>query len=635
MLSFIRERAQGWVAWVIVGLLIIPFALWGINEYFGNSGQLPVASINGAEISQGEFQQAFYEQRGRIQQMMAGQYDAQKLDPQVKQSTMTQLVDRELLFQYANKMGFRVPDEAVVSTIQGIDAFREDGIFSTDLYQQQVRAQGRSPAGFEQYVKRLMTIGQLPDGLANTVLVTDAELDAAIKLEEQTRDFQYIVLPISKYKNESLADDAAIKAYYEKHLKWFMNAEKVSVEYVELSAAALASDEEPSEEELHKFYDSNSSQFKVPEERQASHILIQLEEGADEAAVSAARDKATALAEKIKSGESFEELAKTNSDDSGSAELGGDLGYFGLGVMESGFEQVAFALNKDEVSDPVLTSFGYHIIKLTGIRAEVSKPFDDVRKELLEKFQVDAAERKYFDLAEKLTNLAYESPDSLSEVVDQLGLTIKQSPSFGRSGAAGIFANKQIVSAAYSDDILNQGYNSEPIEIGANHVVVLRMLEHQEASQRPLDDVHAQVKTQLIREKAVESAKEAAEAVLEQLESGEESQAIAKSLDLEWKVVEAIKRTGEGMDVAIVNQAFRVIKSAKGDVSFGGAAFPSGDYIVIQLNKVTEGDPAVFEKAERENLKRRMADELGNNTGIYLTETLKAQATIVVQKDDL
>jgi peptidyl-prolyl cis-trans isomerase D len=635
MLSFIRERAQGWVAWVIVGLLIIPFALWGINEYLGNGGRLAVADVNGTEISQGEFQQAFYEQRGRMQQMFGEQYDARLLDPQIKQRTINLLIDRELLLQYANEMGYRVSDKTVVATIQSIDAFREDGAFSTGLYQQQVQAQGQSPAAFEQRVKRLMATSQLPDGLAATVLVTDAELDKAIKLQEQTRDFQYLILPTSKYQDESVANEAAIKAYYEQHLKWFMTTEKVSVEYVELSAAALAPDEEPNEEKLRELYDSNSSQFQVPEERQASHILIQLEDGVDEAAVNAARDKANDLVAKIKSGESFEDLAKTNSDDPGSAELGGDLGYFGRGVMEPDFEQAVFALNEGGISEPVLTSFGFHIIKLTGVRAEASKPFEEVREELLKQFQLDVAERQYFDLTEKLTNLAYESPDSLSEIADQLGLAIKQSPLFGRTGGADIFANKQTVAAAYSNDVLKQGFNSEPIEIGANHVVVLRMLEHQEAKQRPLEDVQAQVKTQLIREKAIESTKAAGEALIKQLETGEDSKAAAQSLALEWKVAKAVKRTAEKMDAAVVNQAFGLKRPAEDSVSFGGGAFASGNYVIIQLDKVADGNPATFEKSERETLKRRMADALGNDAQTYLIETLKSQASIIVQKDEL
>lgn len=638
MLNFIRERAQGWIAWVIVGLLIIPFALWGINQYFGNDGKLVAATVNGAEISQRDFQQAFYEQRGRMQQMLGGQYDAQLFDPQIKQRVSNELIDRELLLQNADSMGYRVSDQTVVATIQGIDAFREAGVFSSTLYQQQVQAQGQSPASFERYVKRLITSGQLPDGLASTVLITDAELDATIKLEEQKRDFQYLVLKAENYKDSSVASDEAIKDYYEQHADRFMTTEKVRVEYVELSAASLQkSEKEPSDDELREFYKANSSQFKVPEERRASHILIKLKEGADESAVTAARQKAEDLIAKIKAGESFESLAKKNSDDPGSAELGGDLGYFGRGTMEPDFDSAVFSLKKDEISEPVLTSFGYHIIKLTGIRAEESKPFADVRDEILAQFKKDEAERRYFDLAEKLTNMAYETPDSLSGVADTLHLELKQSPFFARRGGTGIFANPRVTTLAFSDDVLKQGFNSEPIELGENHVVVLRLLEHQKASRKPLAEVKTQVMQTLIEDKARESVKAAGEKVVQQLAAGESAETILKGQSVAWKSAGEIARKTKDAKInqAIIKQAFKLQHPTAASQTYGGILLSSGDYAVIRLKKVTDGDPAALDKAARETLKKRLAGEQGANAQTHLLEALRANAKIIVQNTEL
>jgi peptidyl-prolyl cis-trans isomerase D len=637
MLNFIRERAQGWIAWVIVGLLIIPFALWGINSYFGNGGKLVAANVNGSEISQSEFQQAFYQQRSRMQQMLGGQYDAQLFDPQIKQRVINELVDRELLLQNADSMGYRVSDQTVVATIQGIDAFREAGVFSSALYQQQVQAQGQSPASFERHVKRLITSGQLPDGLASTVLITDAELDAAIRLEEQKRDFQYLVLKAENFKDSSVASDEAVNAYYEQHADRFMTTEKVRVEYVELSAASLQSEKKPSDDELREFYKANNSQFTVPEERRASHILIKLEEGADEAAVTAAHKKAEELIAKIKAGESFESLAKKNSDDPGSAELGGDLGYFGRGTMEADFENAVFSLNEGEVSEPVLTSFGYHIIKLTGIRAEKSKPFEDVRDEILTQFKKDEAERRYFELAEKLTNMAYETPDSLSGVADALHLELKQSPFFARRGGAGIFANPRVATLAFSDDVLKQGFNSEPIELGENHVVVLRLLEHQQASRKPLAEVKTEVMQTLIEDKAKESVKAAGEKAVEQLAAGESPETVFKAQPVAWESAGEITRKTKETKInqAIIKQAFKLQHPTAVSQSYGGIVLGSGDYAVIRLNKVTDGDPAALDKAARETLKKRLAGDEGANAQTYLITALKSNAKIVVQNDDL
>jgi len=636
MLSFIRDRAQGWIAWVIVGLLIIPFALWGVNEYVGNDGKLVAATVNGTDIGQREFQQAFYDQRGRMQQMLGGQYDAQLFDPQIKQRVINELIDRELLLQNADDIGFHVSDQTVVATIQSIDAFREDGAFSANLYQQQLQTQGQSPTAFERRVKRIMTAEQLPDGLANSAFVTDAELDAVIRLEQQQRDFQYFVLNTSQFQDESLADDAAIKGYYEQHADRFLTTEKVRVEYVELSVAALKSDEEPSEEELREFYDTNQNQFSVEEERQVSHILIQVEENADEAAITMAREKAEDLVAKLNVGESFENLAKENSDDPGSSEMGGDLGYFGRGLMEPDFEEAAFSLKQGEVSEPVLTSFGYHIIKVTGIREKESKSFAEVRDEILAQFQNDAAERQYFELAEKLTNQAYEMPDSLRETADELGLELKQSPFFERRGGTGVFANPRIVTVAYSDDVLKQGFNSEPLDVDENHVLVLRLLDHQKAAQRPLDEVKSQVKQSLLQDKAREAVKAAGEKALQQLEVGEPAETVSKALSVDWKDVGAVTRDAKDHDAQIVKQAFRLTRPSSPDSPrYSGVVLSLGDYAVIRLNEVVDGDPVAMEAAERETLKRRLTGEQGTNAQRHLISQLKVGAKVVVQNDDL
>ncbi|HEC20379.1 MAG TPA: peptidylprolyl isomerase [Gammaproteobacteria bacterium] len=636
MLHFIRERAQGWIAWVIVGLLIIPFALWGINQYFGNGGKLVAATVNGEEISQSDFQTAFYEQRSRMQEMLGSQYDAQLFDPQIKKRVINELVDRELLLQHAEDMGFRVSDETVVATIQSIDAFREDGVFSASLYQQQLQTQGQSPASFERRVKRMMLAGQLPDGLAVSIFITDAELARMIKLEKQQRDFQFFTLSTANYSDEASVDDAAIKAYYEQHVERFMTPEKVRVEYVELSASGLKSDKEPTEEELREFYEANKDQYGTPEERRASHILIQLDEGADEAAVEAARKKAEALVARLRAGESFEKLAKENSDDPGSAETGGDLGFFGRGVMEPDFESAAFSMKKGEISDPILTSFGYHIIKLTDIRGGASKSFDEVRDEIREQFKRDAKERKYFELADKLTNLAYESPDSLSEVADTLGLELKQSPYFTRRGGPGIFANPKVLALAFSDEVLKQGYNSEPIELGENHVVVLRLLDHQEAARRPLEEVKEQVKQLLVQEKAREAVKAAGEKAVQQLRGGESSDTVLQNLSAKWQAAKAVLRDAKSPDAAIVRQAFRLNRPSSADSpEYGGVVLASGDYAVIRLDKVVDGDPTKLDAAEKTKLRRQLAGEQGANAQMHLIAALRAKAKINIQADDL
>ena len=226
MLNFIRERAQGLIAWLIIGVIILVFSLWGINEYFGTGGKVVVANVNGTEIEQREFQQAFYDQRTRMQQMLGAQYDSRLFDPQIKKRVINDLVDQELLIQNANDIGYRVSDDTVAATISNIEAFSVGGVFSTALYQQQLQAQGDSPTAFESRIKRMILTSQLPDGIARTVLVTDADVDETIRLQKQTRELRYLELPTTKYQDESVADDDAIKSFYEQNGDQFVGGER-------------------------------------------------------------------------------------------------------------------------------------------------------------------------------------------------------------------------------------------------------------------------------------------------------------------------------------------------------------------------------------------------------------------------
>ena len=639
MLHFIRERAQGWIATIIVALLIIPFALWGINQYFGGGGKAVVAKVNGTEISQREFNQEFYQQRTRMQQMLGKQYNAQLFDPQIKKSVINSMVNQDLLIQNADKAGLRVSDETVAATIRSIKAFSVNGAFSTQRYEQELKQQGESPTGFEYRVKRMTLASQLPDGLATTVLVTDAEVDNVIRLQQQKRDFRYFELPVSKYRDASVANEASIKSYYDKHHDEYKSPEQVSVQYVELSAASIQSDmaknNPPTEDQLREFYQSNASKYVVPEERKASHILIQVAKGADKATVEAAHKKAEDILAKIKSGKSFSELAKKYSDDPGSAQQGGELGYFTSGIMDPAFEKAAFALKVGEVSKPVRTSFGFHIIKLEAIRKSRAKKFDDVRKELIPAYLKDKAERKYFDLADKLTNLAYESTDSLSEVADKLGLKLKESPLFSRVGGPGIFANPRVVDAAFSDDVLTQGYNSEPVDLGQDHVVVLRLLQHKKASQLPLEKVQDKVKASLIEEAAREKVQQVGSSTVKQLQNGKADNSVAEKLGVSWKNQVSIERDAKTVDASIVKEVFRMMKPVQGATSYDGVVLPNGDYAIIALSKVTDGNPAVAKKGDRENIKQQLIKAASANARSLLIADLKKKAKIQIHEEDL
>jgi len=636
MLGYIRESVQGWIAWAIVILLIIPFALWGINEYFGTGGSLVVANVNGEEITQQTYQREFYLQRDRMREMFGDQFNPSLMDPQIKQKALDDIINREVIVQNANEAGYRISDDFLVQTIQGFEAFQENGEFSNQLYKQQLSAQGESPSTFEYRIQRAVLSQQMYSGVAATTVVTKYDVDYLLKLQEQTRDIGYMVLKADSFKQETDATEEAIKQYYDQNNDRYMSPEMVSLEYLELNAAALATDEQPTEEELQQFYEERASLYVTPEERRTRHILVNVDTGATQEQIQAAKQKAEDLRKQIAEGADFEKLAKENSDDPGSAQLGGDIGFFGKDSLDPAYEEAMFSLKVGEVSEPVLSAFGYHIIKLEEIREQKAKPFEEVKPTLIAEYQRGIAERKYFELTEKLTNLAYEVPDTLEDAAGATGLEIKTTNLFPRTGGAGIAANPKVTAAAFSDDVLKQGYNSEPIGIGENHVVVIRVKEHHDAKLKPFDEVKETIKAQLINEKARERAKQQGLNIIEQLAKGEATPAAAaKIANVEWSEAGELKRTDRTIDGKIVQQAFKMAKPQEGKNSFAGTQLASGDYAVIGVNKVTDGDVATMEEAKRQTLSRNLAGIRGEAAFVNLLQNLKNNSSIIVQEDNM
>jgi len=635
MLHFIRESIQGWIAWAIVILLIVPFALWGINSYFGNGGSLVIASVNGEEISRQAYTQEYYQQRNRLQQMLGAQYDPSMFDKRIKSQALDDLVKKEILLQNAQSMGFRVGAQNVISSIQSFEAFQDNGQFSNELYKSQLTAQGESPAGFEQRIQRAILSQQLYAGITTTAVMTKQEIDTILQLQEQKRNIDHFLLAKLDFKNTEDASEDAILAYYNGHLKQYMTVEKVSVEYIELLADNLSVDEMPSEEELKQYYQDRNEQFKEKEQRRTRHILIEIEKDAKEELIQAALQKAKDIKARIDKGEDFEALAKKYSHDPGSAEKGGDLGYFGAGLLDPNYDKAMFALQEGEVSEPTLTAFGYHIIKLEKIKGGVNQSFESVREELIQEYKKSAKEKKYFAEVEKLTNLAYEVPDTLDDAAGAIGAEIKTTDLFERNRGTGIATNPKIRAAAFGDDVLNNHYNSEPIEISENRVVVIRIKEHQEPSQRPLEEVKAEIMVSILDKKSRERAKEAGEKLLGNLISSKDADKDVQDMQKEWIKSGEITRSETKIDKAIVNKAFRLSASSEGKAVFGGLALPSGDYVIIRLTSVNTPEVASIPVEKRQSLSKELAGIVGDADFANMLSSLKETSRIIIQEDNL
>lgn len=633
MLQIIRDRAQGVFAWIIVGLITIPFALWGINSYFGGGADDSVAEVDGAKISQREVQSAYQQQRDRLQQMFGGKIpDNLFSEEMMKGQVLQQLIEKEVLIQAAVDNGLRIGDSQLASIITGIDAFAVDGKFNAEQYERVLARQGMSPRLFEQRVRRDLMANQLTDTVTTTEFALDNEVDSYLRLQQQQRDIGYMVLPVSRFESEITVSADELRAYYEENSRRYMEPEQVKIDYLELKGADIAAAMAVSDEELRVRYEAQKLNFRTAEERQARHILIQVDSSASAQERDAARLKTEGLLQRLNSGEEFAALAQAESQDPGSAKKGGDLGFFGKGVMDPAFEQAAFALEKGALSGVVESAFGFHIIKLEAIKGGETKSYDQVAAELRREIQQERAAEIYFDKSEQLANFTYEQPDTLSVAAEQLALEIKSSDYFSRSGGSGISSDEKIVTAAFSEDVLVRANNSAPIELGDNHLVVLRIKQHQPEALRPFETVSAQIEATLKREKAMARAQETATALLAKLQAGENPESLAASWQLEWQRQSGLQRDNKVVTPDIVQAAFRMPHPAESASHSELLTLTGGDQALVALYAVHPGDSTAVAANIRSDAMQRLERAASNGVEQALIAALRQRAEITVKQ---
>jgi peptidyl-prolyl cis-trans isomerase D len=638
MLQFIRDRAQGWIAWAIIGLLIIPFAFWGINTYFEGGGDAVVANVDGTDVTLNEYRDLMARQRERVRSMLGASATGDLIDSLVKpKDVLEAAVEREVLVQMGQNAGFRVSDVVLAEQIRTMEGFQRDGVFSKELYQQALRARGYTPAGFENDMKRGIVLDQINSGIVTTALITKSEVDAYIRLRDQKREIGYAIVASAPLAASMTPSEEQIKKYYDEHTAQFVQPEEVSIEYVELRAADMAAKVTVSEDELKQFYEEQKDQYGVPEERRARHILVTIDSAKDpngEAALKTAQE----IAAQIKKGESFEALAKAKSQDPGSATQGGDLGFFGRGAMDPAFEAAAFALKPGEVSEPVKSAFGYHIIRLEAINASTQKPFAEVRAEVERQLRDKKAQTMFYEQSDTLANLAYEKPDSLQPVADALGLRIQKTGMFSKRGGAGVAANPKVSAAAFSDDVLRKGLNSEPIEAGApgvDHVVVLRVKDHKPEQPLTLETVRAEVTNQVKQRMAREKSEELGKALRKQIEAGADAVAAAKEARAEWKAGAIISRNDAALNREVVNHAFKLAKPSDGKPTVSGVVLGNGDFAVVSVVSVKDGDPAAVDETQRKGILQSLTNRASESEFGAMMESAKQKAKIARFEDKL
>jgi peptidyl-prolyl cis-trans isomerase D len=623
---------MGVVGWILLGILTIAFAFFGLNSYMQSSAVNYAALVNDVEITTRQQQRAYQSLRSRMQELMGDAYDPAMLDEAaLKSAALQQLINEELLLQAAEAEGFAASDQQVAARINTIDAFKTDGVFSKEKYSRVLNLQGMSPSGFEWQLQREIISDQLQSGILQTAAATQDELQQAYMLQGQQRRFRYITLPMTAFYDQVEVSDDDIKQYYESHAGEFMTPERVRVQYLQLDMDGIMVDNPVDEQALEALYRDRAETYVTPEQRRVRHILIQLPQDADTAAADAALQKARDVITRIQAGEAFEVVAKEVSDDPGSAANGGDLGLFGRGIMTPAFEEVAFSLPIGELGEPVKSPFGYHVIEVLEIQPEVATPLEEVRDELIAVLQEEDRSNIFFERSEILTSLTFEQPDSLQGAADALGLEIQESDWISADGGSGIAANDDVVETAFSEDVLLNGNNSTPIEISDSQIVVLRLLEHQDAAQQPLDEIREIVKQRLVDAKARQLAENrGAELLAAMTEQGTSLEDTAAAVQAEVQQTGLIGRNADTHPAPVVAKAFTLDSPGDGEPVYAGFPVPSGDYVILALDEVKQGDLAALPEGARKQAWREFSRILGNAEMAALQQSLRKQAEIVI-----
>ena len=585
MLQTIRDRTQGVIVVAIVGLISLTFVLWGVESYISDAKRVIVAKVDGDDIPIEEFQKALQRFRRQAESMLGEGFNAADWDkPEVKTRALDELINDRVLSRLVNDARVRVTNQQLAQQLLQIPAFQDEKGFSRALYEQRVTAMGFSQLGFEQQLRSDMAKSQLRNGVAASEFVTREEAEKLAALRKQKRDIGYAVIPAAEIEKQLTVTDAETSSYYEAHKEDYRTLEKASVEFLEISAAELAAKVEINDDKLHQYYDANPAAYTLTEERNANHILLQLPPDADAAATTAAQAKTQDVLKRAQAGEDFEKLAKELSDDVGSKAEGGSTGFFARGAMAPEFEEAAFKLKPGEISQPVRTKFGWHIIKLKDIKAGGLQAFDKVKTEVEVAYRSAEAQKVFFEQSEQFSNLVYENADSLSVAAESLELTPHKTEVLSKEELAKKFSDKA-AGAIFTAEVLNEGMNSEPIELPDNRVIAVRAIEHVPSAIPELAEVKLKVEDAVRNDQRRQLTEALGRELIERLRKGETVDDLVKGRGFGWEQEQGATRESSDINRAVLRAAFST-EVVGSEPQYTGLPIGNTDYAIVRVANV-------------------------------------------------
>ena len=619
MLDAIRKHTNGWMAKVILALITVPFALFGIDSYLSQSGRdVAVAKVNGDKISMQEYSNAIENVRNRMQ--ADGKVDAALLDsPQLKQSVLDGLITRRLVNAEIRKANFKISDEQLSQHILGMPEFQENGKFSEDIYQKTLAQNKLTATKFENDRRSELLTQQARDGLAALVSVPKGVAEQTLQYAYQQREVSAAEIKTAQFISQVKVTPEQVKAYYELHKDKFVVPEQVKLEFAMLSAASFVAQMKVDDKEIKDFYDANSAKFQGDEQRHASHILIS--RGTTDKDKAAAKAKAEdVLAQLRKSPKSFEALAMKYSQDPSGAK-GGDLGTFGRGAMVKPFEAAVFGMKVGQISDLVESEFGYHIIRLDGISGQ-NTSFDSLKLQIKGDLSWQKAQAKYAELADDFSNTVYEQSGSLKPAADIFNLQLLTSGWLSRDDGAKFFKNEKLMNSVFSEAVLKDKRNTEAIEVSPNNMMSARVVDYKASAPRTFDEVKGGIEAVLKLEQAVKLATDKGVASLAKLKAGDAGK------DLEWIApVTVDRKNAQGLTDVVMNQVFKIDASKL--PAYAGFVNGKTSYTIVKILSVANAlkDDEAKKTAEAD-LQAAMAAEFVSAYG----QSLKAKSDVVVNR---
>jgi peptidyl-prolyl cis-trans isomerase D len=605
MLENIRRGAGKWFAGFIIIMISITFSLWGISSYFTGVSSDALAVVGGHEIRQSEFQRFYQQQYQQMEAMYGEAFRKGMIDEaMLKRQLLQTLINQALLVQDLQKAGFAISDEQLVKRIYQIPAFQTEGKFDQEHYRQLLSQAGYTPSQFEAKLREDLVVEQFRSALEHSIIVPAQLIDEFLRLRDQKREISYVRIS-SQPAASAAIDEQLVKTYYQEHQTDFMTPDRVRLDYLVLSAEqAQTQVGEPDEQTLRKLYQSELTHYTQPEQRKVRHILIMSKDKDD----ATAKAQAEQIRQQLVAGKPFADLARQYSQDPGSADKGGDLGWISSGMMEPTFDKAAFTLPARQPSPVIKTRFGYHIVLVDEIKPAQVQAFEQVRDQVIAEYKQQAAAQRLGEMTEKLATLTFENPSSLEPASKALGLTVQHTDWITRAdpNQQDIAASDKVREAAFSTSVMQEGINSQPLELEDGRRVVLRVREHQAPVQKPLAEVHDEVVAKLKREQALQHAINTAKQIQQQLDKPNANlMQIAATSGLIVQTLGLRGRDyGEGDVGVIVKAAFSVPLSGQRGATV--TALPNGDQVVAWVTQVVDGDSKQVATGERNTVKQQL-----------------------------